>query len=578
MPLRKRLTLSNAQQPWWKTAIGYQIYPRSFYDSNGDGIGDIKGIIEKLPYLSDLGITLLWICPFFASPMDDFGYDIKDYYQVDPSYGTVEDVQVLIEKAHALGIRIIIDLVLNHTSDEHKWFIEARKNRYSKYHQFYIWKEGRQSANGTMLPPTNWQGYFGDSAWHYDEVAKLYYLKIFSKKMPDLNWEYEPMRQEMYQVARYWLDLGIDGFRLDAIAHLAKEKPPTDSPYQVNAQGIVLDSSKFSSLPRVFDYLHMLKKEVFVNYPEAVTIGEVGGNVSPLQSLMYSGTNKGPLNMVFNFDTCWENGAFGSENKSDLEIRTNVINLKQNFEKWYQGTVNQAWPPIYWLNHDHPRIVSQYGSIRYRKASATMLATTLLFLYGTPFIYNGEEIGMSNVDYQKLTQFKDVSALQYAKEASHRLDEPTILRFLRRTSRVNARTPFQWNDQLYAGFSTKEPQFTVHGNYKEVNVEVQRKDPDSILNYYKKAISIRKLPHIMKAVLEGPLTFLAPLNPDVFSYIHQGETPLLVISNFRDYTIEFPLQYLIKEVVLHNYPTIEKQGLSLMLRPFESYVLVVEVL
>jgi glycosidase len=282
----------------------------------------------------------------------------------------------------------------------------------------------------------------------------------------------------------------------------------------------------------------------------------VGGGITPKEALQYASLNKGPLHMVFNFDTCWENGAFGSENKLDHELSTNVINLKHLFLKWYETNAQDTWLPVYWLNHDHPRVVSQYGSTKYRKESAKMLMITLLFMYGTPFLYYGEEIGMSNVDYQKLTQFKDVSALQYAKEASHRLDEPTILRFLRRPSRVNARTPFQWNDQLYAGFSTKEPQFTVHGNYKEVNVEVQRKDPDSILNYYKKAISIRKLPHIMKAVLEGPLTFLAPLNPDVFSYIHQGETPLLVISNFRDYTIEFPLQYLIKEVVLHNYPTI----------------------
>jgi glycosidase len=564
--------------PWWKTAIGYQIYPRSFYDSNDDGIGDLNGITQKLPYLQSLGITLIWICPFFASPMDDYGYDVKDYYQVDPSYGTMEDMQNLVRVAHDLGIKVIIDLVLNHTSDEHKWFIEARKNRYSKYHQYYIWKEGKQSPNGSILPPTNWRGYFGDSAWQYDEAAKLYYLKIFSKKMPDLNWEYPPMREDMYRVARYWLDLGIDGFRLDAIAHLAKEKPPIDSSYQVDDDGLVLDSTKFSSLPRLFDHLHEFKQEVLQHYPDALTVGEVGGNVSPAQSLAYSGTEQGPLNMVFNFDTCWENGAYGSEQKSDLEIRTNVIQLKQNFMKWYEGTSGKAWPPIYWLNHDHPRVVSQYGSIRYRKESSTMLATTLLFLYGTPFLYNGEEIGMSNVDYTKLTQFKDVSALNYARSASERLDEQTILRFLRRTSRVNARTPFQWSDAPHAGFSTKEPLFAVNGNYKEVNLASQLKDPSSIVNFYKKAIALRKQPEILQSVLFGSLSLVDPLNPDVFSYVHKGEITLLVISNFRDYSVEFPMTFLMKEIKLHNYPVIEKQGLSLILRPFESYVMVVELL
>ena len=568
--------MSKVKRPWWQEAIGYQIYPRSFYDSNQDGIGDINGIRLKLPHLHQLGINLLWICPFFVSPMDDYGYDVKDYLQVDPSFGSLEDFQALLAEAHTLGIRIIIDLVLNHTSDEHRWFIEARKNRYSKYHAYYLWKNPKTTEEGKVLPPTNWRGYFSDSAWHYDDNVKQYYLKIFSKKMPDLNWENPSMRRDLYDIARYWLDLGVDGFRLDALAHLAKDLSFTDSLLPVDSDGLVLDPTKFSSLPKVFDYLKEFKEEVLSKYPEVLTIGEVGGGVQPEAALQYVLPKQGSLNMVFNFDTCWENGAYGSDTKADHELKTNVIQLKQNFMKWYDVVSPVASLPIYWLNHDHPRVVSQYGSLRFRRESATMLATTLLFLYGTPFIYNGEEIGMSNVDYEKLTQFKDVSAIQYAKQNSNRLDESTILRFLRRTSRVNARTPFQWSDELYAGFSKVEPFLSVNGNYVEVNLEAQKKDPKSIFNFYRKAIALRKKPSILKSVLEGPLSLVEPLHPDVFSYLHQGRPSLMVISNFRAYDVAFKLDKIINAVLLHNYPTIEKRGLNLMLKPFETYLLDVE--
>jgi glycosidase len=572
MPSKRRAILNNPNMPWWQTAIGYQIYPRSFYDSNGDGIGDLNGIRLKLPYLKSLGINLIWLGPFFKSPMDDYGYDVQDYYQVDPSYGTLEDFLALLADAHAANIKIIIDFVMNHTSDEHKWFMEARKNRYSKYHQYYIWKDPKVTKEGELFPPTNWRGYFSDSAWQYDETVKQYYLKIFSKKMPDLNWENPHMRKEMFAIARYWLDLGVDGFRLDALAHLAKDLTFTDSSQPVDDDGLILDSTKFSNLPRVFDYLNEFKLEVLNQYPNALTIGEVGGSVSPEASLQYVDQAYGSLNMVFNFDTCWENGAYGSETKLDHELKTNVLNLKANFYKWYQAVSPRAHLPVYWLNHDHPRVVSQYGSIRYREASATMLATTLLFLYGTPFLYQGEEIGMSNVDYQKLTQFKDVSAMQYARQASQRLDETTILRFLRRTSRVNARTPMQWNDAVFAGFSTHEPHLQVNGNYLEVNVEQQLNAKHSILRYYQKAIALRKQPAITNAVVAGRLSLVDALHPDVFAYRHEGNPGLLVISNFRGYEVSFYLQEVIKEVLLHNYPVMEKRGLNLILRPFETYV------
>jgi len=558
---------------WWKEAIGYEIYPRTFYDSNGDGIGDIRGIIAKLGYLQKLGVTLLWICPFFKSPMDDYGYDVSDYMSVDPMFGTNADFKELVSLAHEAGIRIIIDFVLNHTSDEHGWFIEARRNRYSKQHQYYIWKDPKHDEYGAILPPNNWGSFFSESAWAYDDMAKQYYMKIFSKKMPDLNWENPSLRQEIYAIAKYWLDQGVDGFRLDAIAHLAKDLTFKDSPQTANIEGYTLDMTKFSSIPRLFDYLREFKDEVLIKYPRIMTIGEVGGSASTNEALRYSNYRDGLLNMVFNFDTCWENGAYGSDEKLDYQIVTNVKNLKTLFKKWYDACQGKAWLPIYWGNHDHPRVVSQYGSVRYRNESAKMLATTLLFMYGTPFLYNGEEIGMSNVDYQRIVDFKDVSAINYARKASNRLNEEQILRFLRRTSRVNTRTPIQWNGSLNAGFSTGTPPQKVNGNYATVNVEAQDNDPDSILNFYRKAIALRKEPDMMDAVLEGKFALVEPDHPDVFAYVHQGIKPLLVISNFRSYEVSFRLPYRIKKILLHNYQTMEKRGLSLQLRPFESYLL-----
>jgi glycosidase len=331
--------------------------------------------------------------------------------------------------------------------------------------------------------------------------------------------------------------------------------------------------SKFSSIPRLFEVLNEFKDEVLIKYPRIMTIGEVGGSASTDEALKYSNYKTGSMNMVFNFDTCWENGAYGSEDKLDYQIVTNVKNLKHLFKKWYDACHGKAWLPIYWGNHDHPRVVSQYGSVRYRNESAKMLATTLLFMYGTPFIYNGEEIGMSNVDYTRITDFKDVSALNYARKASNRLSEEQIIRFLRRTSRVNARTPMQWDGSDNAGFTTGTPNQKVNGNFKTINVAAQLADSDSILNFYKTALKIRKNPSILNSVLEGPFELVEPDHADVFAYVHKGAKPLLVISNFRSYEVPFKLSYRVKTVLLHNYPSMEKRGLMLQLRPFESYLL-----
>ncbi len=561
---------------WWQTTVGYQIYPASFYDSNDDGVGDLPGIIEKLDYLKQLGIGLIWVCPFFKSPRDDNGYDISDYYEVDPVFGETADMKRLIDEAHQRGIKIIFDFVLNHTSDEHPWFIESRQNDTNPKRDFYIWRKGKKSDDGRALPPNNWRGFFSDSAWTYDRKTDSYYMHIFSKKMPDLNWENKEVRQSIFEVARFYLDLGADGFRLDAIAHLARDTTFSDSLRPVEKDGTVLDPSKFSNLQKMFDYLREFKHSVLTHY-DCVTIGEVGGNVTPEGSLEYSGYDQGSINMVFNFDTAWENGAFASENKSDKDIVTNVIGLKKNFRRWFDACYKKAWLPIYWNNHDHPRVLSQYGSIQFRKASAKMLAMTLLFMYGTPFIFNGEEIGMSNVVYEDLNEFKDVSDQNFIKEGRHRFKSDLQLAcYLQRVSRSNGHAPMQWSTNKHAGFTKATPWLNINPNYIEVNVESQHQDPDSILNFYRKAIALRQEEDILELVIDTPFVVVDENHPHVFSYLHlKNNKGLLLIANFRDFQVEFSSSHLrhIDEVLLSNYQHFDVRDETIDLPPFGALLL-----
>ncbi len=561
---------THRRMTWWKKAIGYIIYPSAFKDTNGDGIGDLRGIISKLDYLQELGVNLLWICPFFKSPMDDNGYDVSDYLQVDPRFGTNEEFDLLIKEAHTRGIRIVIDFVLNHTSDEHPWFVEARNNPVSPKRDYYLMLPPKY-INGRRMPPNNWKGFFSTSTWTFDEHSNLYYMHIFSKKMPDVNWSNPHLREEYYNLAKFYLDKGVDGFRLDALAHLARDLSFNNSNVALDENGLAFDMSKYSNRPELFDYMREFKDQVFTHY-DCVTIGEVGGGITPEQSLKLSGYEKGSISMVFNFDTAWENGAYDSINKKDEELITNVIKLKSNFLRWYQACNGKAWMPLYWNNHDHPRVLSQYGSIKYRNESAKMLITTLLFMYGTPFIYYGDEIGMSNVDYEKLSDFNDVSARNFVAENNHKYDMETILRFLRRTSRINARTPMQWSDKKHSGFSLVEPLQKVNGNYKEINVEQQEKDEDSILNFYKIAIALRKQENITESVLFGKFSFIENNNCDVICYIHEGDNPLMVVSNFRGKEVKYPIKFVTKTTLLHNYEDELIENNVITLRPFECYL------
>ncbi|MGL5541546.1 MAG: alpha-glucosidase, partial [Erysipelotrichaceae bacterium] len=403
----------NQKHVWWKEAVGYQIYPRSFKDSNGDGIGDLPGIISKLDYLKELGVTLLWISPFYQSPMDDNGYDVSDYYQVDPLFGTNQDALELIEQAHARGMKVILDLVMNQTSDEHPWFLESKSSLDNPKRDYYIWRDGKVSEDNNMLPPNNWASFFGGSCWEYDATTNQYYMKIFSKKMPDLNWANPELRQAMYHVADWWLAHGVDGFRMDAIAHLAKDQSYADSEFELNNEGVACDWGRFSNRDDLYEYIHEFHDQVLSRY-DCVTVGEVGGGASPQDALRYSGYQEHGFNMVFNFDHCWKNGAFGSEDKTDDELVVDVLDLKQTFKKWYDASVGKAWIPQYWLNHDHPRVMSQYGNAtHYHKESGKMLAMALYLMPGTPFVYNGEEIGMTNVDYEQISDFQDVWVRNY---------------------------------------------------------------------------------------------------------------------------------------------------------------------
>lgn len=559
---------------WWRDSVGYIIYPSSFQDSNGDGIGDIPGIISRLDYLHDLGVNLLWICPIFASPMDDNGYDVSDYYSINPRYGTMDDFRRLLCEAHNRGIRICIDFVLNHTSDEHPWFQKAIRDPASKERDYYLIRKGKW-VDGKLLPPNNWKGFFSASVWERIGETDEFYFHCFSKKMPDVNWAYPELRERFYEIARFYLDMGVDGFRLDALAHLGKDLSFEDSSLPADPNGLVFDTDRYSNREAIFDYLADFRKNVLDHY-DCLTIGEVGGGCSPETALRYADREKGYIDMVFNFDTAWSNGAFGSIDKDQSEIQTDVVGLKNAFWRWYETCYPRCEMPLYWDNHDHPRVLSQYGSLTYRNESAKCLLTVLLFLYGTPFLYNGEEIGMSNVTYDSLDDFmSDCSArgdIEEKRKAGY--SDEKILRYLCRCARINARTPFQWDDSENAGFSTGTPLLKVNENYKEgVNALSEMKDPWSIINFAQYAIWKRRDPEICR-LMKGKLTFLNQSHPDVIAFAHNSEAGwLIVVANMRDHDVDFPFFYSIKECYLHNYDAAIYKDHVFTLRPFECFLI-----
>ncbi len=559
---------------WWENSIGYIIYPESFADSNNDGVGDIKGIESKLDYLSFLGVNLLWVCPIFDSPMEDGGYDVSDYFRINPKFGDLEDLRSLLKQAHDRGIRIILDLPLNHTSVQHAWFQKALSDPSSEERSFYYFRKGKRE-DGKLLPPNNWQGFFDTSVWENVPGTDDFYLHLFSKNMPDVNWSNPKVREKYCEIAEFYLNLGVDGFRLDALAHLAKNTTFEDSKVPLNSLGLAYDPSEFSNRPELRDYLNELKDKVFSRH-DCLIIGEMGGCVSPEEVAALTDRQSGPIDMAFNFDTVWENGSYLSIGKKKDDIFTNVISLKDNFARWYSLCHATSDMPVYWCNHDHPRVLSQYGDIAFRKESATCLISVLLFLYGTPFIYMGDEIGMSNVNYSSLDDFTaDVGSLNEI-EAYRKLgySDEAILDYLNRTSRVSARTPFQWDDRPFAGFSDVQGRYKVNpNNVRGVNVAIEELDPYSILSFYKYAISIRKNPQINDQILRGEFHLLDRNHPDVFAFYHDGPERLIVIANMRSNQCYFSFYYNIIDVVLHNYEGVLLKDHVFALRPYECYVL-----
>ena len=552
--------MGHFEYTWWKEAVGYQIYPKSFYDGNGDGHGDLVGIIEKLPYLHELGIDFLWICPFFKSPMDDNGYDVSDYREVNACFGTTADAIALIDEARKYDIKIIVDLVLNHTSDEHPWFVDVRNNKDSKYRDYYIIRdccpEGKE--------PNNWGSFFGGSAWEKLNDEE-YYLKIFSKKMPDLNWANPELRKELYDIASWWMDVGVDGFRIDAIAHIAKDDSFENSTKQ-DELPFVSDWSKFSNLKEVHHYLREFHDQVLKPH-NAFAIGEVGGKAKVEDVLQYCGYDNDELDVTFTFDHVWCNNI--DEAQTIDELKTDVLYLKETLEHWQVSLFGKAWYPLYWNNHDFNRLVSNYGSYKYHRQSATALATLMYCMWGTPFIYQGEEIGMTNYPFTSIEEFDDVQAIgqYYAKPEKERAK---FLKELILSSRDNVRTVMQWDDTSNAGFSTSDKIVSLlNPNYKKINVKNQIDDSSSILNYYKKLIQLKKTNHTF---IYGTITFEDVIQDQAIAYYrYDKESCYYVIVNLDERDIEVTLPAF-EEVFLTNADYNSKDE-KITLHAYDTYVL-----
>ncbi|WP_349944260.1 alpha-glucosidase [Lacrimispora sp. BS-2] len=512
------------ERKWWKEAVVYQIYPRSFKDSNGDGVGDLRGITEKLDYLKLLGIDVIWLSPIYQSPNDDNGYDISDYQEIMKEFGSMKDFDELLQEAHQRGIKLIMDLVVNHTSDEHKWFVESRKSKDNPYRDYYIWRKGKEDGSC----PNNWGACFGGSAWEYDRETEMYYLHLFSKKQPDLNWDNPKVRDEVFEMMDWWCRKGIDGFRMDVINLISKDPRLPDGAV---TDGLYGDFSPYaSSGPNVHTYLKEMNRRVLSKY-DLMTVGETFG-VSLEEAKRYSGEKESELHMVFHFEHVTMNGEIGkwTDKKPDL------VELKRIFSKWQTGLEDCAWNSLYWDNHDQPRAVSYFGddSEKYREVSAKMLATCLHMLKGTPYIYQGEELGMTNFPFQDMSQFKDIESLNIYEQlvGAGLVSHEKMMSYLRFKSRDNARTPMQWNDDPHAGFTSATPWIQVNPNYEEINAEKEVSDENSVFHYYKKLIQLRKSHDI---IVYGTYEPLMEEDFRVFAYIRRlGKEKLLVLCNFTD--------------------------------------------
>ncbi|MEZ9439409.1 glycoside hydrolase family 13 protein [Vibrio atlanticus] len=538
------------EQKWWHDAVVYQIYPRSFLDSNNDGIGDLNGIISKLDYLKELGINVIWLSPVYQSPMDDNGYDISDYQAIAEEFGTMEEMKRLMDEAKERDIKIVMDLVVNHTSDEHRWFEQARSSKDNPYRDYYIWRDAKPDGSA----PDDQGSIFGGSAWQWDELTQQYYFHLFSKRQPDLNWENPKVQEEVHTMMNWWIDLGIGGFRLDVIDLIGKE----------------IDKGITGNGPRLHKLLQQMNQATFGN-KDLLTVGETWG-ATPEIAKLYSGQDRNELSMVFQFEhitLTWENGDKWNPIPLDLREFKNVLT------KWQLELADGGWNSLFWNNHDLPRLVSKYGDDKhFRVESAKMLATCLHFLKGTPYIYQGEEIGMTNVAFDNLDQYKDIETHNFYKvKTESGVTHEHMMDAIHENSRDNARTPMHWNNQPNAGFSDGIPWIELNPNYPEINVESALADPSSIFYHYKTLIELRKA---HPAIVYGSFIPVFEEHDKVFAYVREldGEK-LFIVCNFSNdnLTLDMPEQYQTQtlDCLINNYQTVTELSAKLELAPYESF-------
>lgn len=534
------------EKKWWQSSVVYQIYPRSFADSNGDGMGDLPGITGKIEYLKKLGVNVLWICPIYQSPQDDNGYDISDYRAVYPKFGTMENMKDLIQKCKDNDIKIIMDLVVNHTSDEHPWFIESKKSLDNPYRDYYIWRKGTDGR-----PPNDLMSNFGGSAWEYSPETDEYYLHFYSKKQPDLNWENPKLRQEIYDMMNWWLDQGIAGFRMDVIDLIGK----------------IPDQKIKENGPKLHSYLHEMNEATF-GHRDSMTVGECWG-ATPEIGRLYTDPERKELSMIFQFEQIQLDKKPGGQ-RWDLKSLY-LPDLKRVFSKWQTELEGHGWNSLFWNNHDLPRIVSRWGNDgEYRVLSAKMLATLLHGMKGTPYIYQGEEIGMTNVPFQTIDEFPDIETQNIYKERLKAgFTEEETMHAIRAKARDNARTPMQWNAEKNAGFTEGTPWYRVNPNYKEINVEQALADPESVFYHYQKLIQLRKEHDIM---VYGTYQLLFPEDEDLYIYTRTlEEEKWLIVCNFHEKTRKFRCKRA-GQVMLSNYADTPATEKIAELRPYEAVI------
>ena len=556
------------EKRWWKESVVYQIYPRSFCDSNGDGIGDLNGITSKLDYLKELGVDVIWLSPVYKSPNDDNGYDISDYQDIMDEFGTMEDFDRMLATAHEKGIKIMMDLVVNHTSDEHKWFIESRKSTDNPYRDYYIWRPAKE--DGSL--PNNWGSCFSGPAWEYDKTTDMYFLHLFSKKQPDLNWDNPAVRQEVFDMMNWWLEKGVDGFRMDVISLISKEQPelPDKEPgingyatFNVSANG-----------PHVHEYLQEMRQKA-LNNADTITVGECSG-VTLEEAKKYARSDEKELNMVFQF----EHMDVDSDEKAGkwTTRKMDLRDLKKILTRWQKGLQDIAWNSLYWENHDQPRSVSRFGndSDEYREISAKMLATCIHMMQGTPYVYQGEELGMTNCPFNTLENFRDLESINAFHELTEqgKMTEEEMMAAIGYKGRDNARTPMQWDDSANAGFSGADatPWIMVNPNYTKINAKDQVSREDSVFKYYQKLIKLR---HESDLIVYGTYDLILDDDKDIYAYIRTlGDEKLIVYCNFSGNIreVELPEEFTDGKILISNYND-AKVSEKITLRPYEAIVI-----